>query len=139
MGPPPAHYRHLAEAAVVYLEKERAPRLTLDVATQVMGAAFARQPAFLHIVEDLLGADERFSRDGDGHWRLAGWRAGRNSLVASASWTETAPLPRPRQYHTATVLTDGSVLVAAGLDRRDTPQHSATSDRYDPSQGVWLR
>ena len=52
------------------------------------------------------------------------------SVGAADVWTPTAPMLEGREGHTATLLSDGSVLVAGGSE-------SATSELYDPRTGTW--
>ena len=52
----------------------------------------------------------------------------------SALWVATGPLNVPRYTHTATLLADGSVLVAGGSG----PDGAlASAERYDPVTGKW--
>ena len=46
------------------------------------------------------------------------------------TWTATGPLANPRQFHTATLLLNGQVLVAGGWGTNDTILSSA--ELYDP-------
>jgi hypothetical protein len=50
------------------------------------------------------------------------------------TWTPTGPLNCPRQDHTATLLPDGTVLVAGGA-RNYVP--TASAEVYDPASGLW--
>jgi len=53
---------------------------------------------------------------------------------ASGTWTATGDMTEPRCLDfTATLLSDGRVLVAGGLDRDIV----ATAELYDPSTGTW--
>src|SRR5206468_6209021 len=47
-------------------------------------------------------------------------------------WSETGALRLPRVGHTATLLTDGRVLVAGGRDGAGT-----SAEIYDPVKGSW--
>lgn len=51
-----------------------------------------------------------------------------------ARWDKTGSLAEARQFHTATLLLDGSVLVAGG-----TPYSTGlkSAERYDPKTGTW--
>lgn len=52
----------------------------------------------------------------------------------TGQWSSGASLATPREWHTATSLRDGSVLVAGG----DTGGAVlASTERYDPLQGIW--
>jgi hypothetical protein len=53
----------------------------------------------------------------------------------SRSWTATGGLNEARTYHTATLLSDGRVLVVGGLDSGGISLPSA--ELYDPSNGSW--
>jgi large repetitive protein len=52
----------------------------------------------------------------------------------AASWTPTGSMGTPREGHTATLLPDGSVLVAGGYNGA-TPLASA--ELYNPASGTW--
>jgi hypothetical protein len=55
----------------------------------------------------------------------------------SGTWTRTGDLAAPHSEHTATLLPDGSLLVAGGeLVPSDLPQHPS-AELYDPSTGSW--
>jgi len=54
---------------------------------------------------------------------------------ASGKWTATGSLHAGRYGHTATLLSNGKVLVAGGYDTNDTAQSSA--ELYDPATGNW--
>jgi N-acetylneuraminic acid mutarotase len=54
---------------------------------------------------------------------------------ATGIWTPTGSMATARASHTATVLTDGKVMVAGGIDN---DQHVLTSaELYDPAAGTW--
>jgi Kelch motif len=53
---------------------------------------------------------------------------------ASGTWTATANLVTPRIRHSATRLTDGTVLIAGGADGVDT---LPSVELFDPSVGTW--
>ncbi|PYI69212.1 MAG: hypothetical protein DMF07_00060, partial [Verrucomicrobia bacterium] len=54
---------------------------------------------------------------------------------ASGTWTATGSLNRARNMHTATLLQNGIVLVAGGVDSNIII--SATAELYDPASGTW--
>ncbi len=62
---------------------------------------------------------------------------------ATGLWTVTGALQDARQQHTATLLNDGTVLVAAGLKRIVDAgggvwsAYSQTAEVYDPTAGTW--
>jgi hypothetical protein len=58
----------------------------------------------------------------------------RRSALADAVWHLRAPIPTPRSGHTATLLPDGRVLVAGGLDAGFVP---APTQIYDPGADSW--
>lgn len=53
----------------------------------------------------------------------------------AASWMTNAPMGTARQFHTATLLTNGQVLVTGGQD--GNLEYSATAELYDPITGSW--
>jgi WD40 repeat protein len=54
---------------------------------------------------------------------------------ASGTWTTTGSLGVERGVHTATLLPEGKVLVAAGAS--STSGTLASAERYDPANGTW--
>jgi uncharacterized repeat protein (TIGR01451 family)/uncharacterized delta-60 repeat protein len=50
------------------------------------------------------------------------------------TWTPTGSLGAPRQYHTATLLPDGRVLVVGG---ENSTGELASAELYDPATGLW--
>ena len=57
---------------------------------------------------------------------------------ATGSWSLAGNLPIPRESHTATLLANGKVLVAGGINRTqfDT-EVLADAELYDPASGTW--
>jgi len=53
---------------------------------------------------------------------------------ASNSWSSAAALGEPREYHTATLMPNGQVLVAGGMDMYYS---SRTTELYDPDLKAW--
>lgn len=51
------------------------------------------------------------------------------------TWTPSGSLTTPRLYHTATLLQDGTVLVAGGYNTSST---FASAERYYPASGTWV-
>jgi Galactose oxidase, central domain len=58
------------------------------------------------------------------------------SSGASGAWTPKAAMTTARMLHTATLLDDGTVLVAGGEDA--TTSTTATAERYDAPNDRWL-
>jgi Galactose oxidase, central domain len=54
---------------------------------------------------------------------------------ASGTWIVTGSLNTARELHTATLLPNGTVLVAGGIDRNLNTLDSA--ELYDPASGIW--
>ena len=54
---------------------------------------------------------------------------------SSGTWRAAGAMGVPRYMHSATLLADGMVLVAGGMDENGSPLASA--ELYDPSTGVW--
>ncbi|HEX2034849.1 MAG TPA: exonuclease domain-containing protein [Chloroflexota bacterium] len=73
-------YRHLTELALDYLEGAAQPQTPQALAARLLGEAAARQAALVRLVDDLLGADDRFRREASGTWGLSAWAAGDPSL-----------------------------------------------------------
>ena len=61
--------------------------------------------------------------------------AGAPSHMEGGTWTVTNSLNTARYLHTATLLPNGMVLVAGGLD--NTFNATASSELYDPANGTW--
>ena len=55
---------------------------------------------------------------------------------ATGTWSETTSLFGARYYHTATLLLDGTVLVACGATEKLAYLESA--ELYDPASSIWL-
>jgi len=53
----------------------------------------------------------------------------------SGTWTATGAMATDRAYHTATLLTDGRVLVAGGA--QDGVRGGPVAELYDPISGTW--
>jgi hypothetical protein len=53
----------------------------------------------------------------------------------TGNWTGASRLNVARWHHTATLLSDGTVLVAGGLSRRNS---LASAEIYDPATGNWM-
>ena len=54
---------------------------------------------------------------------------------ASETWTFTGSLNTARYFHTATLLPNGMVLVAGGID--SNLNHLDSAELYDPASGTW--
>ncbi|CAF4038685.1 unnamed protein product [Rotaria sp. Silwood1] len=52
---------------------------------------------------------------------------------STGTWTNTGSMSTAREYHTASVLTNGKVLVAGGL----SSSYWNSAESYDPSTGTW--
>jgi alpha-tubulin suppressor-like RCC1 family protein len=53
---------------------------------------------------------------------------------ATGAWTGTGRLNVARWHHTATLLSDGTVLAAGGLSQRNS---LTSAEIYDPATGIW--
>ena len=60
---------------------------------------------------------------------------GSDNALASWIWRRAGRLNTARDYHTATLLQNGMVLVAGGFD--NTGFASASAELYDPASGTW--
>jgi N-acetylneuraminic acid mutarotase len=56
---------------------------------------------------------------------------------STGTWTVTGSMTTPRQFHTATLLQDGEVLVAGGNDDGSGPTQVASAELYNPTTGTW--
>ena len=54
---------------------------------------------------------------------------------STGTWTPTGRMTHGRTFHTATLLSDGQVLVVGGRDDKTRPLESA--EVYDPATGTW--
>jgi N-acetylneuraminic acid mutarotase len=66
---------------------------------------------------------------------LAGAGLWSRAAGAEPTWTPTGPLRTLRAEHTATLLENGKVLVAGGIDSRRRVLRSA--EMFDPANGTW--
>jgi N-acetylneuraminic acid mutarotase len=59
---------------------------------------------------------------------------------STGEWTRVAPMKSPRQYHTATLLGNGQVLVTGGYfrDGEGYFHHHDSAEFFDPQTGTWL-
>src|ERR1022692_403560 len=67
-----------------------------------------------------------------------GWMASTTLPVfagTSGTWANTGRMNTGRTDHTATLLPNGQVLVAGGIDASATPLASA--ELYNPATGIW--
>ena len=53
---------------------------------------------------------------------------------SSGTWANTGPLTTAREYHTATLLPNGKVLVAGGIGNNG---FAVNAELYDPATGTW--
>src|SRR5262249_42755752 len=60
-----------------------------------------------------------------------------NDDPASGTWTLTGRLNTSRCFHTATLLQNGMVLVAGGIDSFHPYNYSASAELYDPATRSW--
>src|SRR5258708_36162823 len=82
----------------------------------------------------------------NGKWLGAGGEKGNGSNADCAKarlydpqtdiWTDTGSMTSKRIYHTATLLSDGRVLVAGGESGGDNTELSS-AEIYDPATGTW--
>ncbi len=56
---------------------------------------------------------------------------------AAGTWSYTGNLNATRELHTATLLPNGNVLVAAGFISIDNGQLANSAELYDPATGIW--
>jgi hypothetical protein len=59
------------------------------------------------------------------------------SAPSVAAWTATGNMIEPRAAYTATLLSNGTVLVAGGFGQLGTGVAWASAELYDPSSGTW--
>ena len=55
-------------------------------------------------------------------------------LGQTGTWSSTGGLTTPRDSHTATLLADGTVVVAGGENETGV---LTSAERYDPAAGTW--
>jgi hypothetical protein len=61
------------------------------------------------------------------------------SRVLAGTFALTGSMSTPRDFHTATLLRDGRVLVSGGLSTTDPGSELATAELYDPATGTFTR
>src|SRR6185312_8706597 len=54
---------------------------------------------------------------------------------STGTWSPTGSMNTGREFHTATLLKNGKVLVAGGSNDGDL----ASAELYDPSTGIWSK
>ena len=59
------------------------------------------------------------------------------AVLIDPAWTTVAPMGSKRGSHTATLLTDGKVLVAGGTSSTSSPQALPSAEIFDPTINVW--
>src|SRR5215470_10513151 len=57
------------------------------------------------------------------------------TTATAASWVTNGPLHIVRYFHTATLLSNGKILVAGGANNISGPL--ANAELYDPASGAW--
>ena len=55
----------------------------------------------------------------------------------AASWTTNGPLTIGREFHTATLLLNGRILVVGGFSNAIPEQYASSAELYDPATGMW--
>ena len=55
----------------------------------------------------------------------------------TGAWTPTGNLKKARAYYTATLLPNGTVLVAGGCTNNNCSAATNTAEIYDPTTGTW--
>jgi len=68
---------------------------------------------------------------------LAAWAAIFSLPAQAASWAATGSMAAARDSHTATLLLNGKVLVAGGLNSSTGNTTLASTALYDPATGTW--
>lgn len=95
----------------------RLPRLTSRLVI-LQGVISAPATALLCLLVFLLGIDPAVVQ------------------AQSGTWSPTGSMSSPRLYHTATLLSNGQVLVAGGYGTAGGPAQ-ASAELYNPATGTW--
>jgi alpha-tubulin suppressor-like RCC1 family protein len=134
----------LVAGALEMLDKGGAPRLRVSP-PYLVGADGARTDATLAVSGCRADTNpappwgRRVTPPGAGTCTLhVTWPANAVSYpaVLDPRWTTTASMATPRQNHTATLMTNGKVLVAGGSSNGGTTS-LATAEVFDPATSTW--
>jgi len=68
-------------------------------------------------------------------WAVSGWCVSIAAAQSAGTFKATGSMLVPRELHTATLLPNGKVLIAGGVDT--VPHVSTSAELYDPSSGVF--
>ena len=73
----------------------------------------------------------------NGDWFFIATKSAELYDPATGTWTPTGNLNKPRALHTATLLPNGKVLVAGGIDWDEGGPIYDSAELYDPDTGIW--
>src|SRR6478752_4834450 len=91
------------------------------------------------LVQVCLALSAAMPTTSNGSQALSGDATAESNMTFSADgkWRPTGNLNSARDIHTATLLPNGLVLVAGGLNSRSVETQNA--ELYDPATGTWTR
>src|SRR5437773_5397133 len=110
---------------------------TTTIITRLRWGAFFLVLLFLviQVIPRARGQRDASKRSSDVEISLLKQQPAPLEPAVCSSWTPTGNLNIARYYHTASLLPNGKVLVAAGDDSSFQP--SASAELYDPVSGTW--